>query len=159
MARRVTIDPTRVLITTYPDESWRARNKLCDETSGYYPRLVRAEWRWLSDTATALNAAVDAGPFTGITGIPERFIGHGYCTSTNSNWFRSLAQSLNSQGNRYGTFHATTPGHRQMALEVLETLCNQLYNGGNCSNNSMAREPGVCSASTHDRPNSGFVGG
>ncbi len=141
MAKRVTIDPSRVLLTTYPDESWRAPGVLCDNTSGYRPRLTSAEWGWLSEAGGALNEQVANGPFTAVTTIPELFIGHGYCTGPKKNWFRSIFDSYLGQGNPYGTFHATKQGHFAMALEVSDVLCAQLFKGEtNCQ--GMAREPG-----------------
>ena len=140
MAQRVTIDPSRILLTQYPDESWRSAGVLCDNTSGYFPRLRKPEWRWLSEAAHGLNTAVANGPFTAITGIPELFVGHGYCTEGGRNWFRGLFDSGVGQWNRFGTFHATRDGHVAMAREVAKTLCQQLFNGAsNCK--GTAREP------------------
>ena len=145
IARIVSVEPTRIIATTYPDESWRAKGVLCDETSGYLPRLSADEWGWLSKTGAALNDAIAAAFVTTVTTIPGLFIGHGYCTPAGQNWFRSVTKSFTSQGNRFGTFHPTWEGHFQMGLAIVSILCKQLYPGqsatGNCT--GMAREPGT----------------
>ena len=145
IARRVSVKPKRIIATTYPDESWRKEGVLCDETSGYIPRLFSEEWGWLSEAGGALNKAVAAGFASTVTTIPGLFIGHGYCTPSNQNWFRSVTSSFYNQGNPYGTFHATREGHNQMGFAVVSVLCQQLYPGqtktGNCT--GTAREPGT----------------
>jgi uncharacterized protein YcfJ len=144
IAARISIKPSRIIATTYPDESWRAEGVLCDETSGYIPRLLSTEWQWLSEAGGALNKAVAASFPSAVTSIPQLFIGHGYCTPSAQNWFRSTAKSYKTQQNQFGTFHSTREGHIQMGFAVIEVLCPQLYPGqtktGNCS--GMAREPG-----------------
>ena len=145
IARLVSVKPERIIATTYPDESWRAPGVLCDETSGYFPRLLSTEWGWLSKTGGQLNKAIAAAFATTVTAIPGLFIGHGYCTSASENWFRSITQSATSQLNLFGGFHATREGHIEMGFAVVSTLCKQLYPGqtstGNCT--GMAREPGT----------------
>ncbi len=143
MSSLVTIDPQRVLMTTYPDESWRAPGVLCDDTSGPRPRLTSSEWGWLAEAGDALNDAVAHGPFKAITAIPDLFIGHGYCTSPGDNWFRSVLRSLQGQYNPYGTFHATRNGHQAMSVAVTDVLCPQLFTNGSINCLGLAREPGT----------------
>ena len=144
IASRISIKPARIIATTYPDESWRANGVICDETSGYIPRLLASEWQWLSDAGGALNNAVAAAFPSAVTSIPQLFIGHGYCTPSAQNWFRSIAKSYKTQQNQFGSFHSTREGHIKMGFAVIEVLCPQLYpdqtKTGNCS--GMARDPG-----------------
>lgn len=142
---RVTVDPKRIIITQYPDESWRTETELCDERlGGNLPGLTRPEWEFLYQAGLGLASAVAATAahgWTPVTTIPAKFRGHGWCTAAGKNWFRSVPRSLVGQGNEYGTFHTTRNGHIAMGIEVFGILCQQLFKNGTTACGGEAREP------------------
>jgi hypothetical protein len=124
-----------VLLTQYPDETTGADGKICDGT-GRFPKLEAPVWLWLKQVGDELNRAV-AGTsslgWTPVTGIPEGFVGHGYC-STDS-YFRSIVESAQAQTNAYGSFHATAAGQAITFAHTRDAACKTLYGNPACDGN------------------------
>ena len=142
------MNPKRILATTYPDASWRDKVVCCAirRPATSRPLLEGRMAVAVGDRGDAEEGQPRVAVDPPVTAIPERFIGHGYCNDGEKNWFRSVSlRSETSQGNPFGTFHATREGHNQMGFAVVSVLCQQLYPGqtktGNCT--GTAREPGA----------------
>ena len=141
------IDPAHVFITEYPDPTTAANRQTCTGTQGPFPRFLQSTWAWLHQTGTALDKAVAATSslqWTPVTGIADRFRGHGYC-STDS-YFQTIAGSVTSQAhilqllNVSGAFHATEHGQTISMDQTLGLVCKALYNG-NASCDGIAPPP------------------
>ena len=110
-ARLAKLDPAHVFLTQYPDETTDASGDLCDGRSGPPPHLEETVWSFLHKAGADLNRAVSATAslgWTPITGIAADFTGHGYCSP--DTYFRTIVASGLSQGNAFGSFHATAAG-------------------------------------------------
>ena len=121
-----------VFATQYPDETTNQNGQLCNNT-GPFPKLSSTVWGWLQHVGKALNGIVAATSSLGwipVTGIPARFIGHGYC-STASYFFTPVA-SLWAQGNTSGGFHATAGGAAITRELTREQVCQALYGNPGC---------------------------
>jgi lysophospholipase L1-like esterase len=117
------LGPGRVLITEYPDpgrdESGRpAPVKLAGVTAIDASASQFAGEAVLAPLNRAIQAAASAHGWTYVGGISEDFRTHGYPSRTP--WVRRVGESLRRQGDRYGAFHPNEPGHRAIAMRLLD---------------------------------------
>ena len=129
------LDPAHVFATQYPDETTDSDGSICNGT-GPPPRLPSTVWSWLKAVGAQLNNAV--GKTTGlgwtpVTGIAQEFTGHGYCSP--ETWFRTVAQSVISQHNPFGSFHANPAGQAITFQHTRDAVCQALYGNPACDGN------------------------
>jgi hypothetical protein len=104
----------------------------CGGGSGPLPRFYPSTWEGLDRTGSALNAAVagtSALDWTPITGIPEAFVGHGYCSS--QPWFLPLFKAI-EEHDTAGAFHAILPGQYKSAVFTTRKVCEAFYGNEQC---------------------------
>jgi hypothetical protein len=128
-----TLDPAHVFLTQYPDETTSDSGARCSVTQGRFPAMLTSVWQWLHETGTGLNSAVAKTSRFGwdpVTGIPERFSGHGYCAS--DSYFRGIAGSVATQHNLFGSFHADASGQAITYEQTRARVCQALYGNQTC---------------------------
>jgi hypothetical protein len=133
------LNAEHVFASQYPNETTDQNGKLCDDTSGPFPKLQSEVWGWLDKTGDSLNSVVAGTASLGwipITGVGEAFKGHGYC-STDS-YFDTPAKSQWEQGNRNGSFHATAKGAAITFALARAKVCHELYGNPDCNGNAPA---------------------
>jgi hypothetical protein len=131
-ARLAKLEPAHVFLTQYPDETTNASGALCNG-SGPPPRLEETVWSFLHKAGADLNRAVGAAAslgWTPITGIAADFTGHGYCSP--DTYFRTIVASGLSQGNAFGSFHATAAGQAITFSHDRDAVCKALYGNTAC---------------------------
>ncbi len=131
-ARLASLQPAHVFITQYPNIATEERGTTCDPDVGPLPHFFSSTWRWLDRTGAALNAQVLATSSLGwipVTGIPEAFVGHGYCSR--DSWFLGLQHALRI-GDMAGAFHAILPGQIASARATVPRVCSELYGNPKC---------------------------
>lgn len=118
------LDPTRVLITPYPDVTRNQRGQFGTVLGPTgLPLVSRADARLISQQFLApldrrIAVAARRHGWTLVPGITGDFRTHGYPSS--SPWIRTLPQSLAMQGNVDGTFHPNADGQRDIAGRLLD---------------------------------------
>jgi hypothetical protein len=121
-----------VFVTQYPETSHDQNAKYCTLSSGPFPRFYTTDWQWLTRTGQSLNAEVShtsAFGWTPITGIPEDFLKHGYC-STDS-YFVPVSRVV-STWNLEGSFHPTEAGQELTFIRTRDAVCEALYGNPTC---------------------------
>lgn len=118
------LDPTRVLITPYPDITRNGRGRVGTVLGPNGLTLVnRVDARLVSQQFIApldrrIAVAARRHGWTLVPGITADFRTHGYPSS--SPWIRTLPQSLAMQGNPDGTFHPNAAGQQDIAGRLLD---------------------------------------
>lgn len=122
------LHPSRVIITQYPDlttDETGQVNMECGVADGIDP----AEQDWAHNTVIPmLNFEVEKAAgihgWTVAAGIPESFIGHGYCS--NDPWIVSIVGSFLEHGDKNGAFHPNYAGHSAYATKIADALKDRL---------------------------------
>jgi hypothetical protein len=136
------VAPARVYATQYPDPVTNDAGQVCSEID--LPNAASDNVSWLPDgvdgvinghevttahnsTVLPMNSEIASTGFLGwtpIKGIPEEFIGHGYCA--NDTFIRRYDESLTLQSNHDGTMHPNIRGHLKIANHIWQQLQGDL---------------------------------
>jgi hypothetical protein len=136
----IPLHAAHVFITEYPDPTHDINGNVCAAGVGpSFPRYYASTWQWLGQTGQALNAQVDhtsSYGWTPITGIPQDFTTHGYCSTTS--YFRPLVEA-HRMGNDTGAFHANFNGQGRTLAHTKPAVCSALYGNPTCDGIGPAR--------------------
>jgi hypothetical protein len=99
---------------------------------GAFARMQVEDKQWITGTVDSINTALHEAARRHhwiLTPTVDLFRHHGYCALFGRSWFRSVAQSLESQHNVNGTAHPNSSGHiatfeavrRQVQIDDLKT--------------------------------------
>ncbi|HET6549056.1 MAG TPA: S8 family serine peptidase, partial [Solirubrobacter sp.] len=114
----------RVVITQYPDLTTDESGAV-DLSCGIASGISAAEQQWAHDTVIpALNAQVAQAAathgWTLAAGVPEAFLGHGYCSD--DPWIVDITGTVWDQADKNGAFHPNYYGHTAYASEIIDSV-------------------------------------
>jgi hypothetical protein len=138
---RSELAPKNVFITEYPDFVHDQNGALCTGQTGPFPQFYASTWAWFEQIQTALNGAVVNTAklgWTPVTGIPEGFRRHGYCST--SSYFRRIIQAA-FRGNKDGALHPKGNGQQVTYLHTRSAVCKALYGNATCAGTPPRRQP------------------
>ncbi|HMK97847.1 MAG TPA: hypothetical protein VK425_09900, partial [Acidimicrobiales bacterium] len=139
----------------YPTFAYDDTGLLCVSGEGPFPAFPKATWSWLAQTGESLNTAVLGTRrlgWTVVTGVPNAFMKHGYCATTQKNnpgsYFvpltEAIGQDLQVTGKELraigsGAFHPNARGQALTYSLTRPVVCAALYGNGQC--NGIAPSP------------------
>jgi lysophospholipase L1-like esterase len=110
---------SRVYLAELPARLFTDSNDRHGGCGAFEAGMRSDEAHWISDRGDELNSVMRSASqrngWAYISGIRDKFRGHGYCADDDDTWFRSYTGSKKLQGNDRGTAHPNPDGHRAIA--------------------------------------------
>jgi lysophospholipase L1-like esterase len=89
----------------------------------------------------ALATAAGKHGWIFVTGVEERFQGHGYCRPFGERWFRTCSESLVMQGDTEGTIHPTSSAHMVIGQQIAARIKKYTITPGQQTQTTPTRAP------------------